>query len=245
MKGKRSRREKTKDERVEQIFRELQEKGLIDERKGGDKIRDVYIFIDESGDLGRFGTNYFTIAGLVVDEPISLRRIIKKARQRKLKKKIKELPELKANKTNKVIRKYILSKVASSECQIFAIAVDKSMIMPRLYEVKDRLYNYICGILVNEIVSNYDLVHIIIDKKHTNTLIRENFNHYLIKKIKSRHNRIIIDISHRDSQSTPELQVVDFVAWAINRKFNTGDDEYYRIIENKIINKGRMELWKN
>ena len=208
--------------------------------------RKMYVFIDESGDLGRFGTNYFVVAGVVVDDPVKLKRVIKKARQRKLKKKIRELPELKANKTNKVVRNYILSKIASADVKIFAIVVDKSKIMPHLYEVKDRLYNYIFGILINELASDeYSSMRIIVDKKHTNTLIRENFNDYIQWKIRSRHPNISVEIKHLDSQSTPELQAVDFIAWAILRKFNVGDDEYYRIIEEKIINQGRMELWKN
>ena len=207
--------------------------------------RKMYVFIDESGDLGRFGTNYFTIAGMSTENPIVLRRIIKRTRQRRLKKKLRELPELKANKTNKVVRMYILRLLNKYDVKIFAIVVDKSKIMPHLYEVKDRLYNFICGILINEMLSDFTEVYIVIDKKHTNTLIRENFNHYIERKIKSRYKNIGIKIGHKDSQSTPELQVVDFVAWAINRKFNYGDNEYYAIIENKIINKRRMELWKN
>jgi len=205
----------------------------------------IYVYIDESGDLGRFGSNYFTIAGVVVKNPIILKRIIKKARHRKLKKKIKELPELKANKTNRVVREYILKKVAKSDLTIFAIVVDKSKIFNHLYDVKDRLYNFICGILINEIAREGTDICVVIDKKHTNTLIRENFNHYISKKITGRYPHIRLEIKHRDSQATPELQVVDFVAWAINRRYNSGDDSYYRIIEGKIVNRGRMELWKN
>lgn len=78
-----------------------------------------HIFIDESGDLGKFGSKYFTIAAVSVDEPKNLSRIIKKLRQRKLKKSIKKLPEIKANNSDRVIREYVLKKVGNIDCKIF------------------------------------------------------------------------------------------------------------------------------
>ncbi|MEM5782882.1 MAG: hypothetical protein QXX01_00755, partial [Candidatus Aenigmatarchaeota archaeon] len=85
---------------------------------------------------------------------------------------------------------------------------------------------------------------ITIDKKHTNTFIRENFNDYVKRKIKERCPKLEIEVNQFSSYTKNELQVVDFVAWSINRKFNSKDDSYYKIIEEKIVNKEKMELWK-
>ena len=63
-------------------------------------------------------------------------------------------------------------------------------------------------------------------------------------KLKSRNIKLEIEIEHKFSYSSNELQVIDFVVWSINRKFNTGDDSYYKIIEEKIANKDSMILWK-
>ncbi|MEM2822030.1 MAG: DUF3800 domain-containing protein, partial [Candidatus Pacearchaeota archaeon] len=168
----------------------------------------------------------------------------KKIRQRKLEKKIKKLVELKANNSNKKIREYILKKVKNSDCNIFAVVVNKSKILSQLYEVKDKLYNYLCGILMDRIILPRYKIMIIIDKKHTNTLIREDFNNYIQKKIKNKDPGLKIEIFHKPSYMSNELQVTDFVAWAINRKFSFGDNYYYSIIKNKIINKENMLLWK-
>lgn len=203
-----------------------------------------YIYIDESGDLGLHGSKYFVIAAIAVNEPKILSRIIKKIRQRKLEKKIKKLVELKANNSNKKIREYILKKVKNSDCNIFAVVVNKSKILSQLYEVKDKLYNYLCGILMDRIILPRYKIMIIIDKKHTNTLIREDFNNYIQKKIKNKDPGLKIEIFHKPSYMSNELQVTDFVAWAINRKFSFGDNYYYSIIKNKIINKENMLLWK-
>lgn len=203
-----------------------------------------YVFVDESGDLGMYGSKFFTVAAIVTEDPRKLSRIIKRVRERILKRKLKQIPEIKANNSNRRIREFVLRKIKEADCKIFAIVVDKSKILPHLYEVKDRLYNYFCGILLNQIQIKEGKLIITVDKKHTNTLLRENFSEYVKRKIRERYPNLEVEVNQCSSYSINELQVADFVAWSINRKFNSNDDWYYRIIEDKIINKERMELWK-
>lgn len=204
----------------------------------------IHVYIDESGDLGKFGSKYFIIVAVIVKEQKILERIIKKLRQRRLKKKIKELPEIKANNSNRLIREYVLKRVKNCDCQIIATVAKKDHILDHLFKVKNKLYNYLCGILMEKIsIPKYKII-ITIDKKHTNTLMREDFNRYIKLKFKSEDKDLKIEIYHKPSITSNELQVVDFVAWSISRKFNSGDDFYYRIIEDKIINKKDMLLWK-
>jgi hypothetical protein len=202
-----------------------------------------YVFVDESGDLGLHGSKFFSVACVVVEDPKTLSRIIKKARERILKKTLKKLPELKANNSNQKVREYVLKKIKESNCKIYGLVVDKSKIFWHLYEVKDRLYNYFLGILLREIEETGKLI-ITIDKKYKNTLLRENLNEYLVKKLKEKHPNLEIEIRQIPSYASNELQAADFVVWSIQRKFNFKDDWYFRIIENKIVNKNNMELWK-
>jgi hypothetical protein len=202
-----------------------------------------YVFVDESGDLGLHGSKFFSVACVVVEDPKTLSRIIKKARERILKKTLKKLPELKANNSNQKVREYVLKKIKESNCKIYGLVVDKSKIFQHLYEVKDRLYNYFLGIVLGEIEETGKLI-ITIDKKYKNTLLRENLNEYLVKKLKEKHPNLEIEIRQIPSYASNELQAADFVVWSIQRKFNFKDDWYFRIIENKIVNKNNMELWK-
>lgn len=202
------------------------------------------LYIDESGDLGEYGSKYFTISAIAVKDPAILKRIIKRVRERKLKKKIKELPELKANRADRLTREFVLNKVSKSDCAIFVIVVKKEHIVKHLFQVKERLYNYLCGILMNRVELPSVKLTIIIDKKHTNTLMREDLTNYIKKHISSKNASLKIDIWHKESFTLNELQVADFIAWSINRKYNSGDDYYYKLIENKIINKESMMLWE-
>ncbi len=202
------------------------------------------VYIDESGDLGKYGSKYFVVAAVLVDHPKNLSRIMKRLRERKLNKKLRQLPEIKANNSNRMIREYVLNQVRVANCDIYAIVVEKSKIFDYLYEVKDKLYNYLCGKLMDRLNVKVGKLVITVDKKHTNTLFRADFDSYIKRKRATFLESRSIEINHAPSYSKNELQVVDFVVWSINRKFNSGDDRYFKIIEDKIVNKGEMILWQ-
>jgi len=211
-------------------------------RKSVNWIKHVYI--DESGDLGKYGSRYFTIAAVIADQPKTLSRIMKRLRERKLKKKLRQLPEIKANNSNKEIREYVLDKVKNSNCKIFAIVVEKSKVYDYLFNAKDKLYNYLCGRLLSKLDVKTGKLLITIDKKHTNTFFREDFDTYLKNRAAKLSGNLEIEIRHLPSYSSNELQVADFVVWSINRKFNFGDESYFRIIAGNIVNKEEIILWK-
>jgi hypothetical protein len=43
-----------------------------------------------------------------------------------------------------------------------------------------------------------------------------------------------MEVSIKSPHEEKSLQVVDFVSWAIFRKYEYGDDSYYNLIKNKI-----------
>ncbi|MBI5228228.1 DUF3800 domain-containing protein [Candidatus Micrarchaeota archaeon] len=201
-----------------------------------------YIFIDESGDLGQLGSKFFSIVALSTHEPIKIGRIIKRLRERKIKKKLKELAEIKANNSTEEIRKFVLRRLLSIECSISAIAIPKEKISSVLFSEKNKLYNIICGTLFEHISISTDKIIITIDKKDSNQLIRKDFDNYISNKIIEKQKNIILEIKHLESHVCQELQVVDFIAWTINRKFTHGDNSYYDLIKIRIKNCGKEEI---
>jgi hypothetical protein len=83
-----------------------------------------------------------------------------------------------------------------------------------------------------------------LDRRSKNKLIREDLRNYVKQKIVKNKSDLSVEIYQHDSYTSVGLQIADFAAWAISRKFNTGDDHYYQLIANKISNKEKMELWK-
>ncbi|MFA5247438.1 MAG: DUF3800 domain-containing protein [Candidatus Micrarchaeia archaeon] len=201
---------------------------------------DWFVFVDESGDLGTQGTKFFVVAAVQVKEENELSRIIRKARQRKLKKRLSEAPEIKGFNSNPQVRRFILQRIADADCKIYVLAVEKAKVIPQIKSEPNRLYNWLCRVLCQQVEGTQ--VKLIFDKKYDHRILRSDFNEYMCRELSRR--GITATIEHRESQSCPALQATDFVAWAVNRKYSGGDDSYYRLIENKIANRGKEELWK-
>lgn len=203
-----------------------------------------HIFIDESGDLGRYGNRYFALACLITTDTKKISRIIKRVRQKKLKRNIKELMEIKASKSDERIRRYVLKEISNADCEVYLLVVDKNKVLSKLFEVQNRLYNYLCSLLMKQISMDENKLVLTIDKKHTNTTLRKDFDEYIKRKLLEKKPDLDLEIYQKTSESSNELQVIDFVAWAVNRRFNTNDDSYYAIIKGKIKNESDMLIWK-
>ena len=86
------------------------------------------MFLDESGDLGLKGSNYFVIATLVVENPKHLDRIIKNMRRNKFKKELKKANEIKTNSSSEGLRKYMIEQLNSIEnARVYGVVFEKKL----------------------------------------------------------------------------------------------------------------------
>ena len=109
----------------------------------------MYVYLDESGDLGfrEGGTKYFTIAFVVMENPVPFRRCVKRV---KVKYQIPQVVELKGNTTREIIKKELLNRFAKLDIEVYAITVKKKNVDPKLRKDTNILYNYVVGLSLVE-----------------------------------------------------------------------------------------------
>lgn len=205
----------------------------------------AYIFLDESGDLGfnfkKKGTsNFFVITFLFLDgDKKSLEKIVKKTHA-ELNKKIKRrIGVLHATNEKLITRQRLLKRLTEIDCSIMYIYLNKKEVFTRLQDEKEVLYNYVVNILLNRIYIKKVIpidkeIELIASRRETNRFLNDNFKNYLSQQVKNNHNKGI-KISIKTPSEEKGLQVVDFVSWAIFRKYEKSDENYYSIIKGKII----------
>jgi hypothetical protein len=192
----------------------------------------MHIFLDESGDLGFHSnsSNHIVIALLITKNPLAIQRCIKKIRQRKLKKKLKELPEIKFNKSNDNIREKTLKCIAKEPVDIAYIVLNKNRVNPDRQFHKQKIYNFITGHLMRSLPFESDIhSKLIVDKRSCSKIIRYDFDQYVKEKA-----TFNLDITHENSEYNQCLQATDFIAGAIYRKYESGDDRFYNLIKDRI-----------
>ena len=204
------------------------------------------IFLDESGDLGftQKSSKYFVIGLLIAKNEKEVENCVKRTRTAKLKKKFKEVPELKFNQSNDAVRKYLLKCVSSKDIEIHGIVLKKHQVYDYLKDHRNKIYNYLTGFLMDKIITSPEERQlIVILDKFLSKESREDYNQYIKGKLSEFIKKNIkIEVEHKDAMSERCLQVVDFIAGAIFNKYERNENRYYAIIEPKI--KSIKELFK-
>jgi len=204
----------------------------------------AYIFLDESGDLGfnfekKGTTDFFVITFLIIEDKRLLEKIVKKTHS-ELRMKIKrKIGVLHCAKEKPATRKRLLKRICEKDCQIMTVYLDKKKVYTKLKDEKQVLYNYVTNILLDRVISKKLIrtkgkIELIASRRETNRFFNENFKNYLNKKVKKDH-KIDIKIEIRTPSEEKSLQAVDFISWAIFRKLEYRDSEYYKIIKNIIF----------
>jgi len=203
-----------------------------------------FIFLDESGDLGfDFSKNktseFFVITCLFVKDKRPIEKIVKKTHSELKKKYRRRFGVLHAVKERPIIRQRLLRRLNEKDCLIMTIYLNKKRVYTRLQEEKAVLYNYVTNILLDRIYSKKLIpldkkVEIVASRKETNKFLNENFKSYLNNQIKDRY-KIDVVIQIKTPHQEKSLQVVDFVSWAIFRKYEYKDNSYYNIIKSKVV----------
>ncbi len=201
----------------------------------------AYVFLDESGDLGfkKLSSKWFLFTIAIVNDKRALERVTKKV-WKPLKKKHKKLGELHAYHADDITRKRMLKKANEIEdLKVLCIILNKEKVYVDLQNQKNYLYNYTANILLDrlhnsDILDAGEAIHLYIDRKDTKRHIRENFINYLFNSMQGRRDGEFKTELHA-SHNNKSLQAVDFISWALFRKYEKGDYEFYEIIKDKII----------
>ena len=201
----------------------------------------VFLFIDESGDLGfsKRSGRWFVFTMVISKNKRILEKVVDKTR-RGLRKKHRNVFELHAYHANEATRKRLLRKISElKDVQICCVILNKNKVYVDLREQKNYLYNYVANILLDrlhnsELLNEAEHPDICFDRKDTKKSLRDNFVRYLEQNLSHKRSstfKITIHSSHREKA----LQAVDFISWSIFRKYEQGDFEYYGIFADKII----------
>ncbi|MCB9370090.1 DUF3800 domain-containing protein [Candidatus Woesearchaeota archaeon] len=193
------------------------------------------MYVDESGDLG-FGkkgsSRYFVISALLIDDCKEPERLVKNMRRNKFKKELRKSNELKANNSSDKLRHYVLSKINEFKgIQIFHIVLDKTEVRsPYLKDNKNKLYNFVAGKLAKNILMKDADLLVIIDKSKGKKILRIDFDRYFRTKLLEGETAGDCTISHGYSHNFAGLQMVDFLAWSVFRKYEYKDLDFNKNI---------------
>ncbi|MCL4345313.1 MAG: DUF3800 domain-containing protein [Candidatus Thermoplasmatota archaeon] len=207
----------------------------------------AYIYIDESGDLGlsEKSSRVIVISALVTEDYRPLDRIVKNARRYKFRKELSKANEIKFNNSSRELRIYLVKKLNETPgCTGYHCILRKEKIISEyLRNNKQKLYNYVAGLLADLIKINYDEVEVRIDKYKRKQFMRDEFNNYFIERLKRGSRISSLNIYHSNSENFTGIQLVDLLAGSVFSKYNNDNPLYVDLIDQERFRQFYREVW--
>lgn len=208
----------------------------------------MYIYIDESGDLGfilnkpfRNGgsSRYLTITFLLVPENLSHhpRRIV-----RELYEKRKRSPknEIKGNSLSKSARLFVAENAVKlllkfPKIKIMAITVNKQNVEEHICKDANKLYNYMIGLVLPGKVKHQEKITLIPDKRSIKVKSGNSLEDYLkIKLWFDLKSAVHVECKPSESHVTLNLQFIDWISNIVWRSYEDGENEALDLIREQI-----------
>lgn len=207
----------------------------------------MYIYLDESGDLGfdftKPGTSRFFVITLLVIHSNEVNRKVLKMVERTIKdrinrgKKGKDLTlELKGSKTDIKTKEFFYRHIKDEQFDIYALILNKARVVKELREAKEKLYNFVSRKLLEKCHFHKaeNKVILTVDKRKNKEGARD-FNQYLLSQLHALIPATLPFEQYAEVSHTHKgLQAVDVFCWGIFRKYERGDVEWYNYFRTKI-----------
>ncbi len=218
----------------------------------------VYIFVDEAGDMDFSikGSKYYMFNFLIKKRPFNLHEIISNYRYSLLERNLDpfidrrlDIEYFHASEDNRYIKEEIFKLISTFDqdsVKFYSYILEKSKVKPTKRQEKDKFYIDNLSFAIKKLLDKIgiDKNFIIITDRLP---VQKNKNRQvgaLKKGIKEyiRFNKLNIkyDIFHHCSASSANLQIVDYVSWAIFRKYERNEDKFYIKIKKYLLDEDLM-----
>jgi len=225
----------------------------------------LYIFVDEAGDMDFSvnGSNHYMFTFLAKRRPFNLHEYISNYRYSLLERNLDplvgkrlDIEAFHACEDNRYVKNElfnIISTFDKTSVKAYSYVLEKSKVDPNKREKKDRFYIDNLSFAIQKFLDELEIDKnfiIITDKlpvqKNKNKQVgalKKGIKEYL--KSKKLDNQIRYDIFHHCSASSANLQIVDYICWAIFRKFERNDNLYFDRIKKYLIKIDEMTKGRN
>lgn len=213
-------------------------------------MKEINLYIDESGNLGTGMGRYFLICALEVDT--NIKSSISKRAGRvicrfKEKNNISKTTELKGFSLNSSKRNELLDKILYKGIKVRYIVLDLKQTTMLLAKSDDKnaCFNYLIQLIVKQIISevpDVEKINLFLDNRSVKIGNRLSLKPYLYNKLvleqlETKHNvkRIEFEITYLESESCYLIQWADIIANSLYKKYNSNDESFYKKIKPYII----------
>jgi hypothetical protein len=185
----------------------------------------ITVFVDESGDLGQNGSQYFVIAFIMPQKGKRIANFMKTFCAEN------GLEEVKAYQLSFPQKQVLFNKLnLANDYTISYIVADKQHIgKVKLFQDNNLLYNYLFSFLIKKTIkSAQEDICILLDNRSLKTKSINSLSDYIRIKAATEWNfKYNLQVSYVDSKDSKTVQVADIIANAIFSKYSFNKSHFY------------------
>lgn len=199
-----------------------------------------HLFTDEAGDFtfqrGPNVSRYFIVCSVALDSCECGEKLLQLRRQLAWEK----LPlgdGFHATSDQQVVRDRVYEALADTPMRIDATILEKSKAYPRIRQTKEQFYQYawyyhfkLVGPAIAKDAKELHLTTASIGTKKGQAVYTAAVNNVVQQVLR----RVSWVTTFASAQSDPCLQIADYCTWAIQRKWERGDERSYSLIKDRI-----------
>lgn len=191
----------------------------------------THAVFDESGDtgIGERSSRFLVVAGVACPSLQPLRRTVLRARK-SFGKKRRRWPELKASHLPAEITCTLLKRLSALEVALYVAICDKGV--SQRPKDPENWYRAVCSEAIRQAAKDHDRLIVTVDNRYTKATLRDRLVEYIAHG--TAQSDTVLSFVHADSRSEAALQLADAVAWSFFQKYERGDDQYCRLVANRI-----------
>lgn|GEM_PF-2950139 len=192
----------------------------------------MYIFVDETGDLGERGSTFFVMMLVATEDPKGVERAIQRTHKRVFPSK-RRPPELKGFKMDIRRLRYFYRKMSSVPYQLVAVVLDKGKV--NLGNANRRLVyaQMLCTGLRTLPNLSFPL-YVLVDRYFSDPEFGEVVA-YVKGYLAGRYGDPgPVELFQEDSRRRKEIQAADLFAWGVSQKLVYGREDWYKVFEERI-----------
>lgn len=202
----------------------------------------VYLFVDEAGnfDFTPSGTRYFILTCVTRRRPIGGGAALQSLRYELMEKGLAEIESFHASEDNHAVRSAVWEIVVRhlDEMSIDSLIVEKARVVHGL-RPPEKLYPWAMSRLMRHVLGKLPRGEATQVMVLTDRLPLNRHRVLAEKSIRAELARVVeptgsFRLMHHASMSNPELQIADYINWAIFRKWERADTTFHALISRSI-----------
>jgi hypothetical protein len=204
--------------------------------------RAVYIFLDEAGnlDFSSRGTKFFIISSIIVVRPFPCEAALGALRMDLIEKEW-DIEYFHATEDKQEVRDAVFSVIQAELAAVTAdsVVIEKRKTVPPL-QTPERFYPRMLGYLlrfvveqrvalkgVDQIIVITDQIPVASKREAIKKAVKMTLAHMLPQTVR-------YTILHHQAKSCYPLQVVDYITWALFRRWEKGDGRSYELVKHRV-----------